>query len=139
MTDEIKIKCELLPMKEYPGAQSQKLRYGKYHRSNFWNVKGFGRKKWVVAFKMRVKVEDTLGNLSEKQLLKSCMKILNTPPPRKKYAKKQPRPKYGTLELYDAKRSTGTDPSHECERVYSVLAIVDTNKNKLFWGRGQSV
>jgi len=133
------VDCEILPMKEYPNSQSQKVRYGKYHGSNFWDVKGFGRKKWVVALRMRVVLDDHLRDISERELINSCIEKLNTPPPRKKYAKKKPQPKYGKLELYSAKRSHTSTLSTISERLYSVLVIVDKNKSKMFWGKGQNV
>ena len=43
-----KYSCELLEVDEYLGIPSEKKKFGKYHATNFWDIKGFGQKKWVV-------------------------------------------------------------------------------------------
>ena len=135
--EECKIKCELLPMSEYLGMKSEKEKYGKYHGTNFWDIKGYGQKKWVVSLRVLVKSSDLLevDNLSEGEIIQSCFRYLNTPPPKKKYARKEPVPKYGTLTLYRGKKFK----EDEVGEVYSVLAIVDKQKNKYFWGKGKNV
>tara|TARA_B100000519_G_scaffold194426_1_gene198180 strand:+ start:245 stop:688 length:444 start_codon:yes stop_codon:yes gene_type:complete len=140
---DIKIRCELLPMDEYLGMQSEKKKYGKYHKTNFWDIKGYGQKKWVVCLKIRVKKSEVdnhlqeLSPLTEREILESCFRFLNTPPPKKKYARKAPVPKYGKLVLYRGKKDErGSTPNVD---TYSVLAIVEKQKNKYFWGKGKNV
>ncbi len=126
------IKCELVPISsgEFPG----KTRFGRYHGSCFWDVKNFGSKKWVIA--AYIKIEDTaiLEESSTEDITKRCVEYLNQPPPRKKYAKKIPKPKYGSLEYYSA-RIVDKDEG----RYISALLVTDARKNKLFWGKGRNV
>ena len=109
-------------------------RFGRYHGSCFWDVKNFGSKKWVIA--AYIKIEDTaiLEESSTEDITKRCVEYLNQPPPRKKYAKKIPKPKYGSLEYYSA-RIVDNDEG----RYISALLVTDARKNKLFWGKGRNV
>ena len=132
-----KYECELVEVDEYLGMPSEKRKYGKYHATNFWDIKGFGQKKWVVGLRLRMHQHLVESHLTDTQLLEGCLRFLNTPPPKKKYAKKHPIPKYGKLTLYKGKRSH--DLSDEDSIIFSVLAIVDKQKNKYFWSKGKSV
>ena len=135
MNSEAKYLCELLAVDEYLGTHSEKKKYGKYHATNFWNIKGFGQKKWVVG--LRVKLgEIPSPDFTDKQIMEACLRYLNTPPAKKKYAKKEPLPKYGHLVFYKGNRirsESGTD------HIFSMLVIVDKQKNKYFWGKGKNV
>ena len=42
--------------------------------------------------------------LSPEEIVWACINFLNTPPPRKKFAKRQPKPLYGTLDLVRRRR-----------------------------------
>ena len=131
--DSGRINCELMPMNEYETIESDKKRFGRYHRTNFWNIKGYGKDTWVVAARLRVVDPLPVGHdLSESDILERCIDFLNTPPAKKKYAKKDPVPKYGNLKLYHHKKF--------CESgIFSVLLKVKKSKNKYFWGRGKNV
>ena len=59
---------------------------------------------------------------------------LNTPPPRAKYSKKKPKPKYGTLELYNAKYINKGGKT-----LISAIVITNEKKNRSFWGKGVNV
>ena len=137
------IKCELMPMDEYIGMSSEKMKYGKYHKTNFWDIKGYGQKKWVVCLRLKVKKAEILKSdncgieLTEQEILESCLRFLSTSPPKKKYARKDPMSKYGKLTLYRGNKSHRL--TSESIEVYSVLAIVEKQKNKYFWGKGKNV
>ena len=42
------IKCELVEITEYSSIPSKKKRRARYSNSCFWDIKGFGKDKWVV-------------------------------------------------------------------------------------------
>jgi len=134
MINSSAIECDLLPMDEYNSIVSEKKKFGRYHKTNFWDVKGYGQKKWVVCIRILPRDSSLFSKLSDAEIVDGCLEYLNTPPPRKKYAKKAPKPKYGKLELYCGKRYIDTG-----ETCLSVLAIVSVRKNKFFWGKGKSV
>ena len=125
-------KCSFIPMSEYEslGHLEAKTKSGRYHGSMFWDIPGFASKKWVVA--ARILVEDEVPeNTSDNELIEGCVDYINQPPPRKKYQKKKPVPKFGKLELYKAQIKKEEDK-------ILILALLVTNdrKNKHFWGRG---
>ena len=132
MKDNNKIKCDLEPMKDILES-SKKTKYGRYHGSCFWDVKGYGSKKWVVGVKIRFDRDQAEG-ASSNEIIEGCMNYLNTVPPRKKYAKKKPTPKYGFLECYKAQIVTKNN-----QKYISALVITDKKKSKFFWGKGKIV
>jgi hypothetical protein len=127
------IRCDLLPIKsiETPG----KLRFGRYHGSCFWDIANFGSKKWVVGAYINLENQKLFEEeFSVEDLARNCVEYLNQPPPRKKYAKREPKPIYGRLEVYKAKIIEKGD-----RKYISALLVVDSNRNKLFWGKGKNV
>ena len=112
-----------------------KERFGRYHGGCFWDIKNFGKKKWVVAAYINVKDKDVLEDMCIEEIGKLCTDFLNQPPPRKKYAKKMPKPKYGKLEFYKGSLVV----KGQGKRYISTLFIVTAKKNKLFWGKGSDV
>ena len=99
------IECDLREIPEYffQDGSSIKKKRGKYHGSNFWDVPNFGTKRWVVAARIDMDFDAYSGvEMTVEELAQACVNYLNKPPPRRKYAKRQPKPKYGTLELYQA-------------------------------------
>lgn len=141
MYDERLIACELVPINEYDTIESEKKRFGRYHGTNFWNVKDYGRKTWIVGARLKVLDPQSTYGLCEKEVIEACFRYLNTPPPRKKYAKKNPTPRYGNLGLYSYKRvfTSNTEELIDPPSVFSVLFKVDRSKSKFFWGRGKNV
>ena len=127
------IACNLIKIPEYIGNPTSRAKVGRYHGSSFWDIKGFGSKKWVIAAYIEVHDQAIFDSMSEREIIEGCLETLNTPPPRKKYAKKDPKPKYGKLELYKSSlvRKSG-------KTVISTLLITSEKKNKLFWGKGRS-
>ncbi len=112
---------------------------GRYHGSNFWDIEGFAKDKWVIGayveFDADICGEATLTfGKSQEEIVEGCVEYLNQPPERKKYEKKNLVPPYGTLSLYQytfKKDHVGRD-------YIEVLLITDQKKNKNFWGKGTS-
>ena len=129
------IKCDLKAMPEHsvlvPG-EDDKLKYGRYHGSMFWDIPEFSVKKWVVATQIILQ-EDLPNSMSDREVIEGCVEYINTPPPRKKFERRNKKPKYGTLELYKGK------VHRDGENAYiSALLITDKRKSKHFWGKGRA-
>jgi hypothetical protein len=127
------IKCTLRDI-ESAGSEARK---GRYHGSNFWDLKGFARDTWVVGAYIDFDSDDQLAQsppwMSEEEIVGECLEYLNQPPPRKKYEKKKTSPLYGNLSLYQYTFR------HDGTRTYiEVLLTTDQKKNKYFWGKGKS-
>ena len=132
------IKCDLRQMREFHSALtsygSKKLRKGLYSNSNFFSIKGYGREKWVVIVHIDVDHEMYLSEgLTKDEIVSGCIEHLNQAPPRKKYAKKTPKPLYGELaphRVFFKKDEQGP----------YIEAYLTTNqrKNKNFWSEGQA-
>ena len=126
-----KIECTLGELDEFASLSSKKKRFGRYHGSMFWSLPGFGQNRWVVG--ANIDLDSTpSAEMSVNEVAEACLAHLNTPPPRKKYAKKQPKPRYGHLELLQAQFSGS-------RKKLSVLLVTTRRKNRFFWGKGKSV
>ena len=128
------IECELQLQKEYgtvvnvPGESRE--RSGRYHGSMFWDIPGFGKKKWVVATRIKV-IADTAASWTDKEIIEGCIEYINTPPPRRKFQRRIRNTKYGQLDLYKARLVRSHDGMH-----IAALLITDKRKSKHFWGKG---
>ena len=126
------IECDLVPITEYSSLVSAKgkKKSGRYHGSMFWDVPGFGSKKWIVAAKIiitgPIPVEYT-----DDEVIDECLNYINTPPPRRKFQRRIRKPKYGKLGLYrgQLKREQGAS-------FISALLVTENRKSKHFWGKG---
>ena len=125
----MEIPCKWRPIDEYGlTPESADKKEGRYHGSMFWDVKGFGSKRWVVAGYLEADINSYLKEgIPEKQLVEACLQYLNQPPPRRKFQKKQAKPLYGHLEYYRHKIK---------EDGIEVLVITDQKKNARFWSEG---
>lgn len=136
-----KIKCLFRTIEKYTilAKEDEKLREGRYHGSFFWNVKEFGQERWVIAAHIIGLDIDSLleEGMSEEDIVNGCVAHLNIKPPRKKYAKKEPKRPYGNLELYRFNVSDGW--RGDGKKFISTLLVTDDRKNKKFWGEGQKV
>jgi len=118
------------------GREKEKKKAGVYHGSFFHDIPAFGRSCWVVLGEIDIDfgAHCDRGNISEREVVEACVNYLNLPPPRKKYAKRQPQPPYGKLELYKYYVKE-EDPGTNKTRV-QILLITDQRKNKNFWREG---
>lgn len=132
MLDEIK--CDLVLRPEYIMLGGDKKKYGKYLSSCLWDVPEFGSKNWGVGVYIEVDDYRALDDPDPTKVAQGCLKFLNTPPPRAKYSKKKPKPKYGTLELYNAKYV-----NKDNRTLISAIVITKDKKNRSFWGKGVNV
>lgn len=109
------------------------LKSGRYLKSMFPQVKGYGETKWVVGCYLDVDYPSLLKDMSEKELLEGCLEVLNQIPPRKKFERKRTSSLYGSLELLSYKLK-----ENEGQPFIEMLLITDDQKNEHFWGEGVS-
>jgi hypothetical protein len=128
------VKCSLRDI----AATGTEIRKGRYHGSNFWDLDGFARDRWVVGAYIDFEYEDQLAQsppwVSEEDIVKECVEFLNQPPERQKYEKKHSAPLYGNLDVY---QYTFKRDDHGRDYI-EVLLTTDQPKNKYFWGKGKS-
>jgi len=126
-----------LKLREIPKSSTEKnsdsFKSGRYLKSMFPQVKGYGESKWVVGCYVDIDYPSLLKEMSEKELLEGCLEQLNQIPPRKKFERKRTSSLYGSLELlsYKLKESEG-------KPFIEMLLITDDQKNEHFWGEGIS-
>ena len=127
------IKCELEPVGEFGkllDTPSSNKKFGRYHGSMFWDIPNYGSKRWVVAAKIKVN-EPINFDMEDQEIISQCVDYINTPPPRKKFERRNKNPKFGILEVYSAKIK-----KEDYNILISALLITETRKSKHFWGRG---
>ena len=107
---------------------------GVYHRSNFFSIKGFRDTKWmiVMTFESNIAAMKNQG-YENNDIVNACVEYLNRAPEKKKYARKEPQPKYGNLELY----RFSFRPVGEGE-VLQLMLLTDQKKNKFLKGKGKN-
>ena len=124
----MEIACKWKAIDEYGFTTPGERKEGRYHGSMFWNIKGFGTKKWVVGGYIEGDFQEHLDKgMAEKELVEACLAHLNQPPPRRKFQRKQPDSQYGHLEYYRHKITPGG---------IEVLVITNQRKNNRFWSEG---
>ena len=133
------IECKLRELKEFHSALtnygSKKTKRGLYSNSNFFSIKEYGRGKWVVVVRIDVDHETYLSEgFTEEKIINDCINYLNQPPPRKKYAKKTPKPLYGELTPHKALFKKDEEGCY-----IEAYLTTDQRKNKNFWGEGKVV
>ena len=128
------IECDLRGISEYVGTPSNREKFGRYHGSSFWDIPDFGTKKWVVAVYIDLDFDTIDPQITNQELLDRCVEFLNVPPPRRKYQKKKPQPRYGVLSPY-----RGKVIERDGKKTLSALLITENRKNKLFWSEGKNV
>jgi len=133
------IPCHFLKQGEFasvvPNWEGPK-KCGNYHGSVWHEVDGFGVSKWVVGTHVVVDYEKYhKQGMSDEDILRGCIEYLNCPPKRKKYAKRTPKPMYGTLDdmplRYKLKNKNGTN-------CIMMILVTNQRKNKHFHGEGQN-
>ena len=132
------IECTLRDLREFHSVLNtynpKKTKKGLYSGSNFFSIKGYGRDKWVVIVHIDVDYEKYIAEgFSENKILNHCIEFLNLAPARKKYAKKVPKPLYGTLQLHKSLFKEDKEGFY-----IEAYLTTDQRKNKNFWGEGQA-
>ncbi len=130
-----KIKCTLRKMTEYskvlPDWNPNAKKNGRYSSSRWSSKTSKGR------YPVMVYVDGDFESCFDEGLLpeevaRGCIDFLNTPPLRKKYARRAPKPLYGLLDVvrYYLFREEDGKP------YFQMVVSTDQKKNKHFWGTG---
>lgn len=116
-------------------SRDDQVKHGRYSGTMHWDVKGFGKSKWVVLGYIDIDWPylEIRDSLTKEDIIDNCLQVLNQAPPRKKYQKKEPKPLYGVLEKYKADFVAGEKP----HIVYQF--VTDDSKNEFFLGEPPSV
>ena len=129
-----KIECSLRAVAEFgtvlPSWNRNEKRLGRYSGS-WWA--GVPKKRYPVL----VYVDGDFGThlnegMSLEEVAWACINFLNTPPERKKFARRTPKPLYGELDLVRCVFKETDDGKDYFELVIST----EQPKNKYFWGEG---
>lgn len=131
------IECTLRPQKEFATQlpEYDKERFGRYLGSNY-GFPGSGVNKWAVGVYIDVDHESLLAEgKTPEDIVRRCIEFLNTPPPRKKYQKKKPVPRYGTLNGDPVRFRLREDGDGT---FIEAILVTDQRKSKQFWGSGDT-
>ena len=133
-TTSEKVECRFRKLREYgsvlPDWNPDSTRLGRYSGSR-WNA--VPKNRYSVLAYIDGNFEDlSAQGMNEEDIVWACVNFLNTPPPRKKYAKRTPKPLYG--ELCIVKHIARRD---EAGKLYfEVVLSTEQKKNRYFWGVG---
>tara|TARA_B100000676_G_C17925005_1_gene757641 strand:- start:594 stop:1109 length:516 start_codon:yes stop_codon:yes gene_type:complete len=133
------IPCKLLKQTQFgsvvPSWEGPK-KSGSYHGSVWHEVSGFGVSKWVVGCYVIVDYEKYRADgLTDDEIVRGCVEFLNCPPKRKKYAKRTPKPLYGTLDDMPVRHQFKEKNGEKC---IMMMLVTDQRKNRNFFGEGQN-
>jgi hypothetical protein len=126
--------CTLRQMAEFgavlPNWNPNKTKSGRYACSRWGNMKS---KQYPVLGRIDGQFEDLLASgVDPEEIVQRCLDYLNTPPPRKKFAKRSAKPLYGKLLAYRSqlkRRENGT-------AYFDVILTTNQKRNPNFWGEG---
>lgn len=131
------IECEFVAIPQYEIASSptKERKMGYYSHSIYAGVEGLNWTKWVVLAYLKADFQKHREQgLKNEEILQRCLNYLNAVEPKKKYAKKDPIPKYGKLELFKEEIKFTNKLGYEC-----AILVFTTNQRKCehFWGEGE--
>jgi len=130
------IECTLQPVvSKYLKTGDIKPRSGVYLQSMYWDIKGYGKKVWVVVVKIELDYDKAKEEYeSDDKIVEKCIEFLNTPP-KSKYGKRRKRKPLYTFEPdpYDYKII-----KKDNKTLISARLKTKERKNKHFWKSGPS-
>ena len=136
-TELFEIECRMLKLPEFSVLKNSDSEFkdGRYMASCYWDVKGFGYKRWVIGGYIDVNHEAYIeAGFCEEDIVAACIRHLNKPPLRKKYQRRLKNPLYGNLEekphQFKLREKDG-------KSVIEIALITDKRKNSRLWGEGQ--
>ena len=131
------IECSFVPIPQYSlvNEPNAPKKMGIYSGSRYYNIEELNFKRWVVLAYLKADFDKyRKEGLKDKEILQRCVNFLNATPPKKKYAKKDPVPKYGKIELFKEDIQFTNKMGFEC----AILAFTTTDrKSDHFWGEGE--
>tara|TARA_Y100000310_G_C20283913_1_gene623909 strand:- start:178 stop:594 length:417 start_codon:yes stop_codon:yes gene_type:complete len=133
------IECNLHEIKKrsFFSSASNKIKYGVYSSAIYHNIKGFGKKAWVVIVNINLDYEKHADKgKSLEEITKGCIEYLNTAP-KSKYGRRRKR-----KLLYGSFRGTPYRAylkEKNNKKYIQALLIVEDKKRKCFWGQGEKL
>ena len=126
--------CTLRKMAEFgavlPNWNPNKTKSGRYACSRWGNMKS---KQYPVLGRIDGQFEDLLASgVDPEEIVQKCLEFLNTPPPRKKFAKRSPKPLYGKQSVYRSQLKRKENGI----AYFDVILTTNQRKNPNFWGEG---
>ena len=133
------IECTLHEIKKYSSSASanSKVKYGMYSSAVYHNIKGFGKKAWVVIVNIDLDYEKhAVEGKSLEEIIKGCIEYLNTAP-KSKYGRRRKRKLlYGSFQNTPYRAYLKEKNN---KKYIQALLIVSDKKRKCFWGKGEKV
>ena len=130
------IECEFVPISQYGIFTDTSLekKAGRYS-SSIYAIEGINWTRWVALAYLKADFQKYRDmGLKNPEILQRCVNFLNAVEPKKKYAKKNPEPKYGKLELFKNDIQFTNKFGYEC----AILVFTTTNRKcEHFWGNGE--
>ena len=133
------IECTLAEIKRlsFPPNIDNRVKHGMYSSSIYHNVKGFGKKAWVVIVNIDLDYERYVSEgKSLEEIARGCVEYLNTPL-KSKYGKKRKRKlPYGEFreEPYRANLR-----EKDGKKFIQALLVVNNRSRRCFWGSGEKM
>tara|TARA_Y100001938_G_scaffold135318_1_gene196835 strand:- start:1300 stop:1740 length:441 start_codon:yes stop_codon:yes gene_type:complete len=127
------LKCKLreIPKSSFSANALSPKKFGRYLKSVFPSVPGYGESRWVVGCYVDFDYHAAMKRMSEEEMISELVEYLNRVPPREKFQRKPTSSLYGNLELFSYKlKDNNGKPFIE------MLLITDDPKNDNFWGEG---
>jgi len=129
-----KVECALREVAEFgsilPSWNSNEKKLGRYSGS-YWA--GVPKKRYPVLVYIDGDFDFYINDgFSAEEVAWACVNFLNIPPPRKKYARRAPKPLYGELDLIRCSLKRGD----ENKSYFEMVITTEQPKNKYFWGEG---
>ena len=133
-TTSQKIECKLRSIREFenvlPDWNPDKKKLGRYSGS-YRNAVPKKNHAVLVYVDGDFEIYAQQG-FSDEDIAWACINFLNTPPPRKKYAKRTPKPPYGNLSLVKFFCEKG----EKNKMFFEMVIATEQKKNRHFWGSG---
>ena len=129
-----KIECKLRALAEFgsvlPSWNSHEKRLGRYSGS-WWA--GIPKKRYPVLVYVDGEFDSHIEEgLSMEEIAWACINFLNTPPERKKFARRTPKPLYGELDLVRCVHKK----NDEGRSYFELVISTEQQRNRYFWGEG---
>lgn len=125
------IECSLMPIDQYSHTPAEEKRYGRYAQSTY-SLSSYGKNSFVVLAYIETDLKKYRAqNISDDQIVKSCVEFLNTPIEEGKGKKKDQKRPYGNLQLYNYNiiNKQGRD-------IIAIELVTDSKSSDKFWGTG---
>ena len=134
------IECTLMEIEKYSYLPSlnSKTKHGVYSSSIYHNIKGFGRKAWVVIVNIGLDYDKhgLVGEKTLEEVVLGCIEYLNTPLKSKYGKRRKRRLPYGKFQEEPYRTSL---KEKDGQKYIQALLIIEDRKRRCFWGEGEKL